>query len=429
MSTIASPLIPVETLATAGQLWEMPALLAHNWVEGMALSTAWQTAITSACSATETRTGLLARPHRRLSYSLQTSSVQENARLRSWLWRAGMARPLLPLWSDATVLTAEASGTALPCDARWRRFAAGARVAVALGDTHPDLATFEIVPLAAVADAALTTAASLSRAYPAGSWVIPLLEGDLLLEGEAELLTDDKARLSLDLVETCGPTALPALAAPVCSIYQSLPIFPCDVTWEDLALGMQRPGQASALGLSNHYELYGDRPWTQHTLSFLLPSREEAWKLLQFFDARKGRLLPFFLLSPLSDFGSCTRVADYRLAVPAQGPLLDWAWRPYLGLRLKDGTQAVRQIQSVARAEGRDVLTLTDLVPDLSAGVDRVGLAYAARFASDELEEHWVTDQVLQVQLSVLEIADRTINLTNLTNPLTGVDRTATVYR
>ena len=425
----------------------------------LGLSTAWPSVVESAWSTAEVRRLVSGRPVRSLSHRFGTFGVEE-----AWLgqaWLAGLSgqRPLAGLWSDvAVVLEAAGEGgaagaTRLVCDTRWRRFFAGHRAAVyrVAPDGRPG--AFEAVVVVSVdgdglevlADPAVSMGlpagpgGGLSRSYPAGSRVLPLVECDPVLSAGGEHVHGSLGVWGAELREAGGETQLPALAEPGTlpagfEVYDGLPVLAGvgvgRVQGVGASAGWERSGELVDLGLTRVPSLRGGRSARTFGLRAACFGREAAWRLLRFFDSRGGGVWPFWVVSPVRDLmfvsasGSSVTLSFQggRALDDADRGLDGWAGRSHVALTLTDGTTLIRPVASVEQVDRDEVLTLGEALPGglTASAVRGVSTAVRARFAGDTLEEGWVHSGLMTAGLEAVELTSEVdVGLSNVVRKLT----------
>ena len=427
-------IIDAETTANPQAVWALSRLLLASWAGGVGLHTNWLTRIAAGKSLAETRSALMQRPARLLEVTLDACGPDAVSDLRGLMSRGAMARSLVPVYPDACWVTAAALAvdTHLTVDdTTERRLYAGCLVAIALAGPVPQTGGFAVRTVVSVDSATqITIDSGLGFAVAAGSQVYPLMVCELTPDSSGHATTDQFATANLSLAEVPGPWALPAAATPGelpggYATYGGYPIFdPAQgLAWNNgQEFSVTRPGaQASAIGLGQYVQVYGDRGSVGYTLNFLALSRADCYELQTFFDSRGGRAWPFWVLSPLVDY-RLLAVGASTLQVAAVGPLVDWQQRPYMGLRLADGSVVIRKITGTARAADVDTLTLDAALTGITVGmVAQCMPAHLARFDTEELVLEYSTDATATAALAVRELqAEDALSLANLAHLATG---------
>ena len=110
-------------------LWEPTSIFRANWESPVRVATAFISDIQTARTDAEQRRNLIGRPYRTVQASLLANQPDAVRRLMDNLTRQGIARSMVPLYSDQTYLTQASQGT-LYCSTANRRFFVGGRVMV-----------------------------------------------------------------------------------------------------------------------------------------------------------------------------------------------------------------------------------------------------------------------------------------------------------
>jgi hypothetical protein len=412
MSVSASTLVPVATTPTdPARTWSLAAFLACNWAAGVRVRTAWPVDIsTSPGTGAEQRRCASNKPARTLTFTVDSDGARAAVHALHALRRAGYARSLVPLHSDAATLTGAASGATIPCVTAYRRFHAGARVAIVRPLVRGELVerrSFELGAISSVSADHLTLAASVTGSYPAGSRVYPLLECDVVPSGRGRANSGVATSTQFTLAEVPGPTALPASAAMGSP---GLPTFGGHGIWmppvNDAAqFGWDRVARSAGSGTARVWELTGDRPVATWGSSATCGSRAAWWGLLNVFDGSCGSLLPLVAVDPLSRF-NVIGVAGATVTVEAVGPSEYWDAVPYFAARSSLTACTVYAISSVTRSgDGTlDTLTLSNTLGLTPPEILRATAAHLCRFATDYIEETWTSDECVTLPYSLVEV-------------------------
>lgn len=451
-TVVPSNLVSPELEASADELWDLGALFLANWVDSVRVHTAYVTDISEAKTGDESRIGLIGRPYRTLSFRVLSWGGEEVQMLNALATRSGIARSMVPLYCDLTHTTQANPTNTVYCDTRNRRFYIGARVILAClpdipywaaattyapGDqvqyggkcylsrltgtsaTTPaaDAANWRLIPppttlqhhigvVEEVHDDRLVLSAILTESYPVGSVVLPLIECEVNLSSDLDILTDSGSEGTLEFREITGKSALPPLTEPGTLLSPShggIPVLTLPLQWGKLRSGSARTGKITSIGLGNVAEVYNDRAKATRTLQFLQLNRTEAFDLLRFFDSRGGRNYPLWVPSPDNDYFVTKYDSASAIRVRASGPFYDWAFRPHIFFLDVAGNYQIRTVTPVERIGGEDYLSL-DTALNLSVTFEKVGLCLLCRFDTDEIEENWITDAVMDASLPVIEV-------------------------
>lgn len=422
--TTASPLTAAGSNPDPDDLWAPASLFTATWAGQMSVVTNYRTAIQQAVSTAEQRFGRSHAPLREVSCTVEGFTPEESGLLMAASHRFAKAKSLVPLYADQVETTANAatSATILSISGgNHTRICNGCRVVVLGKGMNPDQQHISVVN--SVGPSSITLATGLPSAFAAGARIMPLLETQVRLTSSGSALTDSISSLDIQGTEVAGKSQLDILEndgdiPSGFSSYQSLPIFAGPIDWASpITWGVSRAGQIASSGISNEVTVYGTRAAIEFGFDLVHTTRESAFQTIRFFESRAGQLHPFFFVSPVTQFKFVSRSStQVRVRVTAKDFLNDWTTRPYMALVAKDGTQEVRQIQSVTFDSNEAIVTTQTAFTIADADVDRATVAYKVRFASDQLEENWSSTRAMRCGISVVEVLEeKTVAVEDLT--------------
>lgn len=180
-----------------------------NWATLPEWQRVWLTEITPGITGPESRSAPRAHPLVSLSWLVTPRDLQEQARLDDRLraaQKAGLA--CAPCWGRGVPLAADALNDQVELEPNPWAWRAGDYLFFADADWN-----YEVGQIEAVTGATLTLVAPLSRLYPAGRLVWPVLFGKLAAE-ELAALTAGRGEVKLTLQELVSPASLPIGALP-----------------------------------------------------------------------------------------------------------------------------------------------------------------------------------------------------------------------
>lgn len=382
-------------------------VFAQNWDSIPSNSCAYETQIEQNLDGSEQRKGLRGKPVRRISTASLAFSEDQSAKLYKYLTQSANGDVYMPLYSDQTEVTAGfTGGTNLPCDTRYRRFAVGGKAMIVVLEGPNVSETIRVVTIQSLTDTAITTSGSMTGTVPVGALVFPVIESQLILGHNASLETDRVLTLASNLFERTNANTIPASIAAgtvpsgVGSL-RGLPVLDMGFNWDDIQEGVLRKGSVTQVGLSNLATLYGDRATDTGSINFLTESREEAWRLIQFFDSCRGAGRPFWYPHRTA-VGIPLSVASLSITVPDDVPLSEWTTRKLVSVWYTDGSVDVRIVSGAIASSGYSILTLNSALSDPTlSNIAYVSFASLARLASDEMVENWETTEVLRTSFEI----------------------------
>ena len=155
-----------------------------------------------------------------------------------------------------------------------------------------------------------------------------------------------------------------------------------------------------------HYETKRDYNTHITKAEYVSLSKGEAQDLLAFFMRQRGRRGDFFTPTHTSDFrvitssGNTLTVAGDEAALYDADPL-----NKNLYITKPDGEIIYRRIAAASVAGGNTAFTLNSAPGTVTTGA-KCGWLHLSRFAVDELEFEWLTDEVAQFATSIQTLID-----------------------
>lgn len=415
---------PVTPLALAAGI----EVFLHNWVDGATLRSSYSTDISTApATGAESRRGLLLKPERTMSLQWDIHADDDGQRARLdrllvMLRKLTNERIAVPLYMDQREIHASYLTTddTIFFDTSIGRFFTGARVVIVQLDSQGlyESHTFHIID--EVQDDRLIFTTTLGVAVPAGSLCMPMIDCEVMLEASAKYVTARNASVQMDVIEVPGASQLPPVKSDFptdAQTFQDAPIFDFDPDWLDgIEKGRSRQGQRYSVGRGSRTYAAGERSREVHklTLTGLRGScadeaRADIWRVVEFWDTRRGRLRSFWLVDQeqVWEMESIDPTGNF-LGIHEFGDFTDFSAElegGWIGLEMDDGTVYVREAATV-----QHVLTVyrVTMSPPLPTNLDftsvvRVARGRRTRFDSDELVEKWTHAGYLSVQLDCME--------------------------
>lgn len=394
----------------------------HNWIQNPVMDTEWSTVVSvSSLNLVEERRGLTPKPRRTITVNWTAVNKDEAHRLWFLLQRMGYQRLRIPVYQDVQITTASSSGTTINCPHQSTRFNTGYRFLIHERTTggRPTnvqqgyIHNLDVGP-------SFTTVDALTGSYPAGSAVYPVMECELLLDASGVFFNDETAGVQATFSE------IPETAIDGEVNWDSLSgfdqyasangdnyfLFDVGLNWaKDVNPGMFRSGNQQTLGRGNVVTPRGPRPQATFRFSCDQIGRDEAFKVLEFFDAHRGQLIPFFVANPLS-LWTVENMGVTFVDVTRSGAIDDVTdLCSYLYLEMTNGDVYVKPITAVSNNAGLNRLSVT--LPALfAADVKRATTAHLVRFRSDAIREEWFNNEVASFTLDVQEVLNERAGVT-----------------
>jgi hypothetical protein len=404
----SGPVVPLDLAAGV-------EVFLHNWATELRLNSSYLTDVaTSAATGAESRRGLILKPDRSMRCVWESDDRTRLDRMYVMLRKMSDERINVPLYCDQRELDAAytTADDTLFFDTSKGRWFVGARVVIVRFDSCAQYLSHEFGIIADLEDDRIVLDANLSAGVPVGSVVMPMMDMEIVLKPKLDMTTALVNKLTVEFSEVPGASALPPVKADFPSgaqTFQDWPIFDVDPDWiRGIKKGRDRQGRSYTQGRARRVFAAADRSRQTHEL-FLSGDRDEMFRVVEFFDTRRGRLRTFWL----TDFEFVWQTAEIDasgafVGVSELGDFddfkdeLEGAW---IGLVMEDGTVYVREVVTV-----QQVLTVfrCTVNPALPAGLNatdvvRIARARFTRFESDEMEESWKHTGYMSTRLRFIE--------------------------
>lgn len=418
LETLARSFIPMTTFALPTN-WE---LFLHNWSKKVKLESAWNTDISSSSEdVSEERTALLQKPYRALSVNWNVKGKEESNAFLVEMRRLVDETTVVPLYQDATELTADAaSGQAIVYSdftvGRW--FKDGPVIIVqykkaADGTQTTNLDFYEYAVIDSTFTDRLVMTGNLAQSFDASSTIVmPLIKVHPQTKLRVRMINDNLLAVEAEFDEIYGETALPPLFTDLPPNFESYGTYPVLSTVPDWSRGitqeMRREGSQNSLGRGRVVYQRGARARVMHSLRFR-EDRVGGWDLIRFFESRRGRLIPFWVVDFENVFTVALIANPFVTVSSSLGTLADFqAEMSYIGLTMSDGTVLVRQALTIAEVGGAWRITIDENIPAGYTTADVVGFGRArlCRAENDALLEEWTTTNVVELSIPVIELLD-----------------------
>jgi hypothetical protein len=204
-----------------------------------------------------------------------------------------------------------------------------------------------------------------------------------------------------------------------------------------MVVGIGSSVQSEQFGIGRSIEAYSEKPHKEFTVNAKFLKRTNAWKFLELWNNRRGRLMPVWFPSPansitiLEQSGNTLSLEDTdEVAIS-----ITHGYK-YLYINTIDNNHLILSISSYSKADGVVVATVdTTLnsngtqscglnfpaVGDIKVPVKRATSAHLCFFDSDELDEEWITDEVMTTSFRLIEQPDFVPDdALGITDPATG---------
>lgn len=393
----------------------------HNWVTALTLRTRYVTDVaTSATTGAEARRGLVVKPERTMSLVWELDDPDRMDRLLVILRKLTDERIAVPLYLDQKELNAAYTSvdTTVFFDTTKGRWFLGGRVVIVQVDADGSYLSHSFHLIQSKQSDRLTFTVALGVDVASTSIILPMIDCEVALEVRMEKQTTCHGRVELDVNEVFGASQLPAVKADFptgAQRFGDYPIFDIPADWIDgIEVGRDRQGKEFRRGRGLVISKSADRSRQTHRL-LLSGNRDDTWRVVEFFDTRRGRLRTFFKIDqefvwqasdvdPSGNFVSVFERGDFD---DFQDELLGG----FVGIVMKDGTVYVRNAVTIQQVFTVNRITVSPALPsgiDV-ADIDRIARARYTRFSSDEMVERWEHTCYGRIELDFLEALEEKI--------------------
>ena len=391
-----------------------------DWVARQGIENSWPTdVIASFLTDAEERRALTTKPRRAVSVLWRGIDRNQSSRMLMQLLRSTNESIEVPLYSDQAAVTNVVGGV-ITCDTSNKRFFAGFKIVI----VNEDLQTVERGTIMSLTPTDITLSGPLSGTYNLGSLVFPVIDALPVLEHNAPYRQDELLTTEVVFREIPGSSALPSLT-PIFGddplgfpSISGLPVLNLVHNWtSDPIVSIARSGSEFIQGKGPGVEISSFLPIQSFLLEFSPLSRAEAFSFIEFFDSRRGRCLPFWIMPPHSAFRATADVGP-DLTIEALENIIDIAdFIQWVAVEEKDGTIHIKEVASIAVASPTEwkFSTVVAFPPIALADIARVSTGHLVRFTSDAMEELWSNDSVGSFKASVTELVNEiSIEVTDL---------------
>lgn len=390
------------------------ALFNHNWIKGCQVTTTFQTQVEfNPGTLDEHRLGLGDRPTRVVEFSWSVPNAQL-VDLQSYLRDVLSEATAVPLLCDSVRLDPVASGaTRVFGDFSLGRWFQGAGVFIVYNDAKCRVSAWDLNGIAAKATTFIDLEDPTTADNPA--WAVPMVFVHPLSEASVAIIPDENAEnhsiVTASFDEIAGTSALPASATDTPSGYTDFLTYPTlgkePNRIEPFEITYERLQDRDFVGRALVASLQGPRHRMGYSMAYTAMQRAALWKIIQLFEACRGRLRPFWWVEPERAYKAAL-VSGAIVHITPNGDRAEFERElDYLGIVHTNGNDAeTREVLSVTTVAGVWVVTLaTAFSAHFTAStVCRVGRSRLCRWASDSLEETWLLPAIGSTTPQILEI-------------------------
>jgi len=389
----------------------------HSWESGLSLRNAYLTDVTfSPFVGSEERRSLRDKPRRTMSAVYMNATRAIIDRLIVNAKKLTSTQVPFPLYCDESVGTADsASGqTSVWCDTTHRRLFPGGRVLIVPHVTGNFVPMDELDTgiIDTIADDHLVLEDNLNLSFTEGHFsVYPLIDCEIVLRPTVTFQTHHVVTWTLEVSEILGANTLPATryGAPLdLATLEGLPIlnFNHEQNFESgVEISYARDGSEFGRGRGNVVDPNDYRYKQVTQWQFLMTTRADAWRVIQFLDWARGRGRSFFAMDE-EDLWTPIALDPTFIEIDPLGEFSDFeADLDYIAIELNDGTVHARRVNTIQDLTSVwRITTSGDDWPALSlTDVRRIARIRKSRMVDDEFEEDWQTLEVCKFRFKITE--------------------------
>lgn len=406
-------------MAFTGKTWAYPP----NWTDDVIERLSWLTDVLPRRDGSEQRRQVRKYPRRVLEYAVLAQTPQLRGRLDNFIWSSQDEAVMVPIWTDATRLSATANS---------------GQANVTVNTTYLDYDTngylilwnspssYEVVAIQSLTSSTVTLTQNLLATWPAGSTVVAparlgrfeqRFSGSQIAHDVRQykiLFEIDEGSFSTNRITTISPPAYLSV-----DVFKPTTFASSTEASEDLDFGYEHPltvidEQTGVVALDTGAR---DKPYLLIPYAQKFGTRQQLSEWLGFLDRRQGRRIPFWISSWENDFVPVSLGTgingniDYRangyasLIGVVQG-------RRDIAIHIlrqsffyNPGDQVNKRIASVSDIGGgleRLTLSTTDFA---SGDVDKIKVSFLryCRLEADTVEIAWKSSCVSQTRVTLRE--------------------------
>ena len=363
-----------------------------NWEDPVQVKTGYRTVVSPSYSTgTEERIALLSRPLRQSSFKMTTRQFGELAHFFADFVLRASGTTDFPLVSDQSeVSSAVSASSSISCPTSYRRFEVGRTVFFL--EPKFDGWTFQTRVLQSISVGTITVDSPISLME--GSLVIPSIRSNVESEQDLNLLSDYYGEGDIRGLEVESSKTLPRSATASLS-YD----FSTWLNWDDgVEATVGKRAYETSLGVGRVVQSYGST-YRLYGFDMSFPSRESFWSLLNFFDSMMGRARSFDFVPPSTPW---TGTAESSTLVRASNP---YVLSELSRLRIVPGDGSAAIDASISSISNDEITLSSPLSSSVWQDPQTKYLElFEARFNKDELEENWVSDEVVSCPIQVVTL-------------------------
>ena len=378
-------------------------LLDMDWGGDTVTTRRFLSSVYQAGTAAETRKALRHVPIREMSSSIVYHSKDTALQARSTVNMCCAAEYTIPLYMDRVSVSAPNTTTKVFCITEYRRFYEGSLAIVCRKSALDGTAEyFDILEIVSVEGDGIVVRHPIINSYIAGDVVYPLMVCHPAFSAIAgEVYNDRVGRYTITSEELFGSGFPLENEGYVPSLLRGIPVYPFSINYgEDISSDFQAFGSFEDSGRGQSYYVSG-APTNNYDATSVFGTRAEWWEALGFFNYIKGQYRKFWTLEPIDMLSAEGYTAPNTFDLTTALLPVDFEYIKYLHMVDVADNEQIVEVLSVEAVSGGLRVTTEALTIGNPVQIRRAKLS---RLSSDAVEESWLTDSVVTISFSVLEL-------------------------
>jgi hypothetical protein len=389
-------------------------LFNHNWIRGCRIATTFQNNVAyNPESLDEHRLGLGDRPTRVLDFSWSVPN-EHIITLMSYLRDVLNENTVVPLLPDSVNLAPVSAGaTRVFGDFSRGRWFQNGGVFIVYADFRCRFTAWDTTGIVQRSTTFIDLEDPISDDNPL--FAIPAVFVHSSSEAEVQMVPDSQYEnhsiVTVSFDEIAGPSALPASASDTPSGYSDFLGYPTlgrePNRVNPFPVNYERLQDRDLIGRGLVVSPQGPRHRMGYELDYSAERRPQLWKIVQLFEACRGRLRPLWFVEPEKPY-KVALVSGATVHIIPNGPLAEFTRElTHLGIvHTNEQDAETREVLNVTTIVGAWVVTLTTpFSAHFTADtVCRAGRSRLCRFEGDTLEEEWILPAIGSIRPKIIEL-------------------------
>jgi len=357
----------------------------------------------------ESRVSTRANPIRQVRAPLFYASKDAAAQMWATIHNSASSQFAVPYTPDrSTIKSQGVVERTIYIDTQYRRYNAGGYAFLAKYNQDGSVKHQEVVRVLEVYSDRIVTQDDLINTYLPGDDVFPVMICLPALAGNTcTPITDRVGTITLEAREAYGATMIPPENIDYTpTVLKSHPVYPFAFNWgSEVAISVSRGGEIIASGSGDRFYTQGPSPSITQTVTSSLVGKAQSWEANGFLNHIRGMAKSFWAKG-IDDMlyvqglsggnGSALSIRVDKSITPTDLRSLEYLW-----IVDSAGTLDIVKIEDrIEQPEYIDIVTeSTDLID-----IRDLYTALLVRLTSDEVTETYITEELSEIQLSMMEL-------------------------